>query len=183
MPSFSDEYIRLFIMEAIENKQAVRTLDGDTNDAQSLMDKVKTYRTYVDNSRVKKKIVDPTWRISKRKYGSTHYKVYLFTPDSTDMPPMVHPPKKEPKEEEKRPQIIHDWVIDNLTSQSMNHISVLPKEDFDKTGSKYACEQVLIHLVQMRMQRTDVRVIVTRVKGGKKAQYNARLIFLEEDHR
>lgn len=179
MPSFSDEYIRLFIMEAIENKQAVRALDGDTNDAQSLIDKVKTYRTYVDNSRVKKKIVDPRWRISKRKYGSTHYKVYLFTPDSTEMPPMVHPPKKEPKEEKKRPQIISDWVIDNLVSHSMNHISVLPKEDLDRTGSIYACEQILIHLVQMRMQRTDVRVIVTRVKGGRKPQYNARLIWLE----
>lgn len=184
MASFSEEYIRAFIAEAVDQKQATRIVEGDSADAQSLIERLRKYRSYVGTSRIKRKVIGPGWRTNKRKIGWQKYRVYLFSPDSTDMPPELYPPKPKPKEQrQKRVKYFPDWVIDNLASQSMNHITVIPYEDFKRLGSKSVCERVLIHLVQKRMKREDVRVIVTQVKGGRKPWYNARLIFLEEGHR
>lgn len=99
------------------------------------------------------------------------------------MPPELYPqkPKEEPRKEEKK--YFPDWVLDNLTSQGMKYITVVPREDINRIGSVGASEQILLYLVRQILQREDVRVLITKIGKGRKADYNARLIFLEEEWR
>lgn len=80
---------------------------------------------------------------------------------------------------------VREWIIYNLISSSMLHISVVPGLDIKYSGGISKYETIMTHIVQQRMGRDDVRVLVQKVpdeKGikyfSKWGNYNARLIFL-----
>lgn len=183
MTWFSDEYIRNFISEAVEMTKAERDIEGNTDDASSLIERVKKYRSYIGNSKVKRTVIGPGWRVNKRKIGEDRYRVYLFSPDSDDLPPDLYPPKPQEIIPAKKERIRYfpDWAVENLTSYHMQYVTVIPKKDVDRIGSVGMSEQILLYLARQKMDRDDIRVIINKTGKGRETGYTARLLFLGED--
>ena len=129
-------------------------------------------------------LTNSSWRYYQRSDHTDNLtKVIVMSPLCHDPePPMDNwnekkkrfdpPPKPEPV-----PQTdgLHEWVLHNLTSTGMLHISVVPKQDIQRLKGVPNYETYMTQQVRHAMHRDDVRVMVREPNEG---EYNATLIFL-----
>lgn len=125
------------------------------------------------------------WRFFLRGHDSDEQtRIIIMSPACQDPPPPVthrnHYSKPAEPEKPKKKGPFDSWIIANLTTSSRLFITVLPESAIKKAGSVGKCEQLLTAICQQEMEREDIRVMI---QCSGKHEYNARLIFLENERK
>lgn len=153
----------------------VSDLDADNYMAAKLIDKLRRHRATNDE-----------WRFYMRSDGG-QTKVIVMSPRCKDPAPPTHANAKRrqaARAEQKKPaekSLLAEWVLDNLISDAMKNISVVPYQDIKTLKGVSNYEAYMTDKVSKALHRNDVRVMVREVHYHgclvPKA-YNATLIFL-----
>ena len=147
----------------------VSDLDADNYMAAKLIDKLRRHR-----------ITNDEWRFYMRSDGG-QTKVIVMSPRCKDPAPPTHANAKRrqaARAEQNKPReksLLAEWVLTNLCSSHMLHISVVPKQDIQRLKGVPNYETYMTQQVRQAMHRDDVRVMVREPNTN---EFNATLIFL-----
>ena len=86
----------------------------------------------------------------------------------------------KPKPEPQKKSLLAEWVLTNLCSSRMLHISVVPAQDIDRLHGISNYETYMTDKVREQLGRDDVRVMVREADKDPTMHaraYNARLVF------
>lgn len=151
----------------------VSEMNSDSYMASKMIDRLKRH-----------KAVTAAWRFYARSMnGQT--KVIVMSPRCKDPEPPSHVNAKKkvqpkPKQEPQKKSLLAEWVLTNLCSSRMLHISVVPAQDIDRLHGISNYETYMTDKVRETLGRDDVRVMVREVGKDQTSHsraYNARVIF------
>ena len=151
----------------------VSEMNSDSYMASKMLDRLRRHKAVTD-----------AWRFYVRSMdGQT--KVIVMSPRCTDPEPPSHvnATKKaqlKPKPEPQKKSLLAEWVLTNLCSSRMLHISVVPAQDIDRLHGISNYETYMTDKVREQLGRDDVRVMVREADKDPTMHaraYNARLVF------
>ena len=152
----------------------VSDLDADNYMVAKLIDRLRRHRATNDE-----------WRFYMRSDGG-QTKAIVMSPRCTDPEPPTHVNAKKkaqpkPKPEPQKKSLLAEWVLTNLCSSRMLHISVVPYQDIKTLKGVSNYEAYMTDKVSKALKRADVRVMVREVHYPNllvPKAYNATLVFL-----
>ena len=151
----------------------VSEMNSDSYMASKMLDRLRRHKAVTD-----------AWRFYVRSMdGQT--KVIVMSPRCTDPEPPSHVNAKKkaqlkPKPEPQKKSLLAEWVLTNLCSSRMLHISVVPAQDIDRLHGISNYETYMTEKVRETLGRDDVRVMVREADKDQTSHsraYNARVIF------
>lgn len=151
----------------------VSDMDSDVYMANKMLDRLRRH-----------KVTNDEWRFYTRSEGG-QTKVIVMSPRCKDPAPPTYAnlrkqKKEQPKPEPQKKSLLAEWVLTNLCSSRMLHISVVPAEDIDRLHGISNYETYMTDKVRELLGRDDVRVMVREVDKDQTSHsraYNARLVF------
>ena len=135
----------------------VSEMNSDSYMANKMLDRLRRHKAVTD-----------AWRFYTRSMdGQT--KVIVMSPRCTDPEPPTHVNAKKkaqpkPKPEPQKKSLLAEWVLTNLCSSRMLHISVVPAEDIQRLHGVSNYETYMTDKAREFMGRDDVRVMVREVE-------------------
>lgn len=153
----------------------VSDMDSDVYMANKMLDRLRRH-----------KVTNDEWRFYTRSEGG-QTRVIVMSPRCKDpAPPTYANLRKQkkvqpkPKPEPQKKSLLSEWVLTNLCSSRMLHISVVPAQDIQRLKGISNYETYMTEKVREQLGRDDVRVMVREVEKDPTMHaraYNARLIF------
>ena len=151
----------------------VSDMDSDVYMANKMLDRLRRH-----------KVTNDEWRFYTRSEGG-QTKVIVMSPRCKDPAPPTYAnlrkkPKEQPKPEPQKKSLLAEWVLTNLCSSRMLHISVVPAQDIDRLHGISNYETYMTDKVREQLGRDDVRVMVREADKDQTSHsraYNARVIF------
>lgn len=153
----------------------VSDMDSDVYMANKMLDRLRRH-----------KVTNDEWRFYTRSEGG-QTRVIVMSPRCKDPAPPTYANAKRrqaARAEQNKPReksLLAEWVLDNLISDAMKNISVVPYQDIKTLKGVSNYEAYMTDKVSKALHRNDVRVMVREVHYHgclvPKA-YNATLIFL-----
>ena len=169
--------MRLIDLDALTNGRTdviVSDINSDSAAAQRMIQRLKNH-----------KATDDRWRYYQRSTPDRETVVVVMSPRCKDPAPPTYAnlrkkPKEQPKPEPQKKSLLAEWVLTNLCSSRMLHISVVPAQDIDRLHGISNYETYMTDKVREAMGRDDVRVMVREADKDPTMHaraYNARVIF------
>jgi len=151
----------------------VSDMDSDVYMANKMLDRLRRH-----------KVTNDEWRFYTRSEGG-QTKVIVMSPRCKDPAPPTYAnlrkqKKEQPKPEPQKKSLLAEWVLTNLCSSRMLHISVVPAEDIDRLHGISNYETYMTDKVRETLGRDDVRVMVREADKDQTSHsraYNARVVF------
>lgn len=151
----------------------VSDMDSDVYMANKMLDRLRRH-----------KVTNDEWRFYTRSEGG-QTKVIVMSPRCKDPAPPTYAnlrkqKKEQPKPEPQKKSLLAEWVLTNLCSSRMLHISVVPAQDIDRLHGISNYETYMTDKVREKLGRDDVRVMVREADKDQTSHsraYNARLVF------
>ena len=151
----------------------VSEMNSDSYMASKMLDRLRRHKAVTD-----------AWRFYTRSEGG-QTKVIVMSPRCKDPAPPTYAnlrkqKKEQPKPEPQKKSLLSEWVLTNLCSSRMLHISVVPAQDIDRLHGISNYETYMTDKVRETLGRDDVRVMVREADKDPTMHakaYNARVIF------
>ena len=153
----------------------VSDVNSDSNAAHNMIVRLKSH-----------KVTTAGWRYYQRSTPERKTVVIVMSPRCQDPAPPTHVNAKKkaqpkPKPEPQKKSLLAEWVLTNLCSSRMLHISVVPYQDIKTLKGVSNYEAYMTDKVSKALKRADVRVMVREVHYPNllvPKAYNATLVFL-----
>lgn len=165
------------LLDALTNGRTdviVSDINSDSAAAQRMIQRLKNH-----------KATDDRWRFYQRSTPDRETVVVVMSPACKDPAPPTYAnlrkqKKEQPKPEPQKKSLLAEWVLTNLCSSRMLHISVVPAQDIDRLHGISNYETYMTDKVREQLGRDDVRVMVREADKDQTSHsraYNARVIF------